>query len=227
MKFLRYGKTKDVYTNDKGNIVLKFKDTVTGHADSGQSDPGGNDVVGEKAGVGSAALSMTVYFFEKLKALKIPTHYVSADLSQNLLTVKPAKIFGNGLEFVIRYSADGSFVRRFGDFAKAGQKLNDIYEITLKDDARGDPICTPQILVELGIASDKQLKEAEILTKEVCDFVKEDLAKKGLELVDIKVEIAPDANGKVMLIDEISGGNMRVKKDGKQLDYITLSAYYS
>ena len=226
MKLLRHGKTKDVYSNDKGNIVLKFKDTVTGHASSGESDPGGNDVVGEKAGVGGAALSMTVYFFEALKKLKIPSHYVSADLSQNLLEVKPANIFGKGLEFVVRYSASGSFVRRFGDFVAEGQKLNRVYEVTLKDDARNDPVVSTQILTELNIATKKQLEEAELLAKKVCDFVRDDLTKKGLELVDIKVEIAPDASGKVMLIDEISGGNMRVNKDGKQLDYITLSSYY-
>jgi len=227
MKFIRHGKTKDVYSDDNGNVVLKFKDTVTGHASSGESDPGGNDVVGEKAGVGSAALGMTVYFFEALKKLKVPTHYVGSDLSQNLLTVKPAKIFGKGLEFVVRYKAAGSFIRRFGDFATEGQKLNSVYEVTLKDDARNDPVCSTQILVELGLATEKQLKEAESLTLKVCDFVRDDLAKKGLELVDIKVEIAPDASGKVMLIDEISGGNMRVNKDGKQLDYITLSGYYA
>ena len=37
-------------------------------------------------------------------------------------------------------------------------------------------------------------------------------------LYDIKFEFGYDADGKVMLIDEVASGNMRVYKDGKYID---------
>ena len=101
MEFVRSGKTKDVYLLENGNYLLKFKDTVTGHI-GGEKDPGGNAVVGTEEGVGSSALKVTTYYFEKLKALGIPTHYVSSDLEKCEMVVKPAKMFGKGLEFVVR-----------------------------------------------------------------------------------------------------------------------------
>jgi phosphoribosylaminoimidazole-succinocarboxamide synthase len=224
MEFLRHGKTKDVYKLDDGNILLKFKDTVTGHAATGESDPGGNQVVGTKAGVGSSALKMTSYYFDILKKAGVATHYVSADLAENTMTVRPAKMFGNGLEFVVRYKAAGSFVRRFGQYIKENSALNEIFEITLKDDERNDPPATAEIAEALGLMTAVQAAKVERLVKRVCRIIKDDLALKGLELIDIKVE-AGIVDGKIALIDEISGGNMRVYKDGKQLGYVELENY--
>jgi len=224
MEFIKTGKTKDVYRLTDGNILLKFKDTVTGHAATGESDPGGNQVIGEKAGVGSSALRMTTYYFELFKKLGIPTHYISSNLAANEMIVKPVQLFGQGLEFVVRYEAAGSFVRRFGLYAQEGQKLDAVYEITLKDDARNDPPATPEIIEALGLMTTAQLAETETLVKKVCGVIKDDLAMRGLELIDIKVE-AGLADGKIALIDEISAGNMRVFQDRKKLDYIALSNY--
>ena len=44
-------------------------------------------------------------------------------------------------------------------------------------------------------------------------FFLKDLKEKGLDLYDIKFEFGYDADGNVMLIDEIASGNMRVYKD--------------
>ncbi|MCL2848336.1 MAG: phosphoribosylaminoimidazolesuccinocarboxamide synthase [Firmicutes bacterium] len=226
MEFIKHGKTKDVYRLADENILLRFKDTVTGHASTGESDPGGNEVVGTKEGVGVAALKMTTYYFQKLKEMELPTHWVSSNLAKSEMIVRSGTMFGNGLEFVVRYIASGSFIRRFGAFIKEGDNLgNGIYEITLKDDLRNDPPATVEIIEALGLMSKQQLKDAEILVKKVCDFVKDDLANKGLVLVDIKVEVGL-VDGKVVLVDEISGGNMRVTKNSQQLDYVTLSNYF-
>ena len=222
MELVKHGKTKDVYKLPDGNFLLKFKDTVTGNS-SGESDPGGNSVVGSVAGVGLGALKMTVYYFELLKKLKINTHYVSADLSKNEMIVRPAAVFGNGLEFVVRYKAAGSFVRRFGLYCKEGEELPKIFEATLKDDARGDPPATCEILSALKLLSPAQYDTIQGETIKICDIVKDDLRGRGLELIDIKIEFGL-VDGKIALIDEISPGNMRVYKDGKKLDYLTLSS---
>ena len=225
MELIKTGKTKDVYKLPDGNYLLKFKDTVTGNA-QGESDPGGNTVVGSVEGVGSGALKMSVYYFELLKKHNIFTHYIGADLSKNEMSVKPAAAFGHGLEFVVRYKAVGSFVRRFGLYCKEGDDLPKIFEATLKDDEREDPPVTREILAALKLITAQQYDEIHSETIKICDIIKDDLAGRGLELIDIKVEFGM-VNGKIALIDEISPGNMRVYKDGKKLDYLTLSGFFN
>ena len=221
MELIRNGKTKDVYKLDNGSYLLKFKDTVTGNS-SGESDPGGNTVVGSVDGVGSAALKVTIHYFELLKKSGIHTHYVSADSSKNEMIVRPAAPFGNGLEFVVRYKATGSFVRRFGLYCKEGQELPKVFEVTLKDDAHDDPPATCEILTALNLLTADQYDTIHRETIRVCDIVRDDLKSRGLELIDIKLEFGL-VDGRIALIDEISAGNMRVYKDGRKLDYLALS----
>jgi len=222
MELVKAGKTKDVYKLSDGNYLLRFKDTVTGHP-SGESDPGGNVVIGSVAGVGSGALKMSVYYFELLKKHNVPTHYVSADLSKNEMIVRPAAAFGKGLEFVLRYKAAGSFVRRFGSYCKEGEELPAVFEVTLKDDDRDDPPATREILAALKLLTPAHYDEIHSEAVKVCGLIKDDLKGRGLELIDIKVEFGI-VGGKIALIDEISAGNMRVYKDGSKLDYLALSS---
>lgn len=222
MEIFKHGKTKDVYKLENGNFMLKFKDTVTGHP-GGEKDPGGNSVVGTVKGVGNNALKVTAYYFELLKKYKIASHYVSADISKNEMVVKPAVPFGKGLEFVCRYIATGSFYKRFSLYCKDGDVLDPcVFEVTLKDDERNDPPATVDILVALKLLTAKQYKKIKSETIKICNIVKEDLKQKNMDLYDIKLEFGL-VNGKVTLIDEISGGNMRVFKNGKKLDYEALS----
>ena len=66
MKKLYEGKTKDVYSLDNGNVLLKFKDDCTGK--DGVFDPGENAVGLTIDGVGDVNLRMSIYFFEKVNA---------------------------------------------------------------------------------------------------------------------------------------------------------------
>ena len=116
MKLIYTGKTKDVFALYNGNYLLKFKDDVTG--ENGVFDPGANTVGLSIAGVGDVNLRMSVYFFEKLKAAGIKTHYVRANLADTTMEVLPAKVFGKGLEVICRHRAVGSFFRRYGTISK-------------------------------------------------------------------------------------------------------------
>lgn len=64
------------------------------------------------------------------------------------------------------------------------------------------------------------------MTKQITKIVADDLAEKGLVLYDIKFEFGYDADGNVILIDEIASGNMRVYKDGEYVDPMTLSELF-
>ncbi|NLN42107.1 MAG: phosphoribosylaminoimidazolesuccinocarboxamide synthase [Clostridiales bacterium] len=221
MELVYKGKTKDIYKLEDGNYLFKFKDDVTG--EDGVFDPGGNTVVSKVEGMGKSNLKMSKFFFEKLKNLNIPTHYIEADLANNTMTVMPAKLFGMGVEVILRYRAVGSFIRRYGAYAKEGQALDGYIEVTLKDDERNDPLITEDGLVMLNIMTREEYKEVKELTKRIAKVVKEELERKRLELYDIKIEFGRiGEDNHIGLIDEISGGNMRVYKDGNYIEPLAL-----
>lgn len=221
MKLIYKGKTKDVYKLDNGNYLLKFKDDVTG--ENGKFDPGANTVGLSIEGSGRAGLRLTKYFFEKINSYGIPTHYINADLDAVTMEVKSATVFGEGLEVICRYRAVGSFLRRYGKYAKEGQMLDAFVEFTLKDDARNDPPITEDALVMLGILTHEEYETIKELTKKIAGIVKEDLAERGIELYDIKFEFGRvGEDGHIALIDEISGGNMRAYMDNRYIEPLEL-----
>ena len=218
------GKTKNVYALDNGNYLLKFKDDCTGK--DGVFDPGENSVGLTIEGVGDVNLRMSIYFFEKINAAGIRTHYVSANLQDTTMEVLPAKVFGKGLEVICRYKAVGSFLRRYGEYIEEGADLPAYVETTFKNDAKGDPLVTKDGLVVLGVMTEKQYDDIKAMTQKITQIVADDMKEKGLVLYDIKFEFGYDPNGEVMLIDEIASGNMRVYKDGKYIDPMTLSKLF-
>ena len=224
MKLVYTGKTKNVFEMENGNYLLKFKDDVTGK--DGVFDPGMNEVGLTIEGVGDVNLRMTDYFFKKINAAGIRTHFVQANFDDTTMEVLPAKVFGKGLEVICRRRAVGSFLRRYGDYIEDGAELPYYVEMTFKDDAKGDPLVTKDALVALGVMTDEQYDTMKAMTQKITQIVADDLKEKGLVLYDIKFEYGYDAEGKVMLIDEIASGNMRVYKDGQYIDPMTLSKLF-
>lgn len=224
MELIYTGKTKNVYALENGNYLLKFKDDCTGK--DGVFDPGENSVGLTIDGVGDVNLRMSLYFFEKINAAGIRTHYVNADLAETTMEVLPAKVFGNGLEVICRYRAVGSFLRRYSEYIAEGAELPAYVETTFKNDEKGDPLVTKDALIALGIMTDAQYEEIKDMTQKITAIVAEDLKAKGLDLYDIKFEYGYGPDGSVMLIDEIASGNMRVYKDGEYIDPMTLSEMF-
>ena len=224
MKLVYTGKTKNVFALDNGNYLLKFKDDCTGK--DGVFDPGENSVGLSIEGVGDVNLRMSMYFFEKINAAGIRTHYVSANLEDTTMAVMTAKVFGHGLEVICRHRAVGSFFRRYGEYIQEGAELPAYVETTFKNDALGDPLVTQDGLVALGIMTEKQYDDIKSMTQQITQIVADDLKEKGLVLYDIKFEYGYAPDGSVMLIDEIASGNMRVYKDGKYIDPMTLSKLF-
>lgn len=217
MKHIYEGKTKSVYELPDGNILLKFKDDATGT--DGVFDPGSNHVGLSIEGLGRNSLRMSEYFFGKIEAAGIHTHFIAADVGRVTMTVKPVTHFGrglgSGLEVVCRYRATGSFMRRYGGYAVEGQELGGLVEVTLKDNDREDPPITKDTLEVLGIMSPGEYETLKALARRVCGLIKDEFAARGAELYDIKLEFGRLADGEIVLIDEISGGNMRVYRGGK------------
>ena len=224
MKLVYTGKTKNVFALENGNYLLEFKDDCTGK--DGVFDPGENSVGLTIEGVGDVNLRMSIYYFEKINAAGIKTHYVSADLDKTTMEVLPAKPFGQGLEVICRHKAVGSFHRRYGAYIELGADLPAYVETTFKNDALGDPLVTKDGLVALGVMTEEQYDSMKEMTQKITQIIADDLKEKGLVLYDIKFEYGYDAEGKLMLIDEVASGNMRVYKDGEYIDPMTLSKLF-
>ena len=221
MKKIYEGKTKDVYSLENGNVLLKFKDDCTGK--DGVFDPGENAVGLTIEGIGKANLETSVYYFNLLKEAGIKTHYVDANVEAAEMEVLPAKVFGQGLEIICRLVATGSFIRRYGEYIADGTPLEGGYvECTFKNDAKGDPLVTSEGLAALGVMTQEMFDSMKEQTLKITKVVADDLKSIGLDLWDIKFEFGYN-NGEVILIDEIASGNMRVYKDGKIVDPVALT----
>ena len=85
MKKIYEGKTKDVFSLENGNVMLKFKDDCTGK--DGVFDPGENSVGLTIEGIGKANLETSVHYFELLKDAGIKPHYVGADVENATMEV--------------------------------------------------------------------------------------------------------------------------------------------
>lgn len=206
MQFLTEGKTKTLYDAGNGQLCIVFKDDVTGSAEG--IDPGGNKVVGRETGKGMAALRQATHFFQLLERHGIPTHYIETDLDRGAIFAHKATWFG--LEFIVRFQAYGSFIKRYGQYVSEGQALDGLVEITLKDDEREDPLIGDDAIAALRILTQGQVTEAKRLVHRAANIIREHLQAHDLDLVDIKFECGIVAD-RIVIIDDISTDNMRVK----------------
>jgi phosphoribosylaminoimidazole-succinocarboxamide synthase len=94
-------------------------------------------------------------------------------------------------------------------------------ETTLKDDARGDPPITKDALDILNIVPAEDYETLKNLAQKIATIIREELAKKDIELYDIKFEFGKIDN-QIVLIDEISGGNMRAYHNGEYIPPLDL-----
>ena len=218
MKLVYRGKTKDVYELGQDTLHLVFTDRVTKN-DAGEIDPGGNTLAEETvSGQGEACLVMTSAIFNEINAKKIaPTHMVSFDLPSLSMDVRKARLFTPGLEWVGRWVCTGSFFRRYSmvpGIADGMALRCPVFEITLKDDAAGDPPIVPSALVALGIVDNVVMDKLLAFNQEVMAAIRGMFTARGLDLWDIKIEWGLDGKGEPILIDEISPGCCRAFKAG-------------
>ena len=209
MKTLYDGKTKTVKLNEETGVVyLFFKDSATG--ENGVFDPGSNSVGGSVEGKGNIGLQVSKYFFELMEKNGIPTHYLGADLDQNLMQVR--KLTVPKLEFVLRYFTAGSMCRRFD--LEEGIVFEPPYtEVTLKSDEQGDPLISERICLMKNLLVPGQYDEALGVLVKVGAVLREELAKMDLTLIDLKIEVGYDENGKIYVADEITPDIWRVKDE--------------
>lgn len=209
MKTLYNGKTKSVLVNEEDNSVfLFFKDDATG--ENGVFDPGSNTVGGSVEGKGKIGLAISSYFFELMEKNGVPTQYLGADLDENLMSVRNLTV--PPLEFVLRYYTAGSMCRRFT--LEEGISFDPPYlEVTLKDDVQGDPLISERLCLMKGILKEGQYAEALDVLVRVGEILRKELKSMNLTLIDFKIELGYDEDGKLFVADEITPDIWRVKDE--------------
>ena len=209
MKTIYTGKTKNVLKDEAtGNYYLFFKDSATG--ENGVFDPGSNTVGGSVSGKGKTGLAISKYFFGLMAANGVPIHYLDADLERCMMKVRG--VYVPKLEFVLRYFTAGSMCRRFT--LESGIPFNPPYlEVTLKDDAQGDPLISERLCIMKGMLKEGEYEKVLALLVRAGDVLRPELKKFGLTLIDFKLEFGFDDKRNIYIADEITPDIWRVKDE--------------
>jgi len=197
-ELLYEGKAKRLYTTDDPNLLIaEFKDDLT--AFNGEKHS-------QEAGKGALNNKISTELFKLLENAGIPTHFVDRPDDNHMLVKKVDIIL---IEVVVRNIATGSLSKRLG--IEDGTELPfTLVEFYYKRDDLGDPIINDEhcLILDL-IKSEADLEELKRLGREINTILKAFFAKKGLNLVDFKVEFGYDSEGNILLADEISPDSCR------------------
>lgn len=197
-ELLYEGKAKRLYaTEDNGVLLVEFKDSATAFNGEKKS---------EISGKGSLNNQITSLIFKKLKEENIPSHFIEK-ISETEQLVKKVTIIP--LEVVIRNTAAGSFSKRLG--VEEGTPLKKpLVEFYYKDDDLGDPLLIEDHIEELAIASRAEVATLKEKALEVNHVLSAFFKELDVNLIDFKLEFGKEADGSILLADEISPDNCRL-----------------
>jgi phosphoribosylaminoimidazole-succinocarboxamide synthase len=160
---------------------------------------------GAITGKGALNNRMTAIFFQLLESKGVRTHFIEA-LSDREQLVRKVKIIL--IEVVVRNIAAGSLSKRLG--LPEGEELaHPIVELYYKDDDLGDPLINDDHIAILNLATPEQLGQIRAEALAVNEILRAYLAERRVMLVDFKLEFGTDAQGAILLADEISPDTCR------------------
>ena len=192
------GKAKRLYSTDDANLVIaEFKDDLTAFNGAKKDS---------EAGKGALNNKISTALFQMLAEKGIESHFVKMLDDNNMLCKKVDIIM---IEVIVRNVATGSLSKNLG--IPDGKVLPfTLVEFDYKNDALGDPKLNDQhcLILEL-VKNEAELDQLRAMARQINDILRPYFHNKGLNLVDFKLEFGRDANGKIILADEISPDNCR------------------
>ena len=207
-QLLYEGKAKRLYATEDSNILfVEYKDSATAFNGEKKEEIAGKGVLNNR---------ITTLIFEKLKSDGIASHFVKR-ISDHEQLVRKVEIIP--IELVVRNIAAGSLANRLG--LKEGTPLKrPIVEYYYKNDDLGDPHISTEHIDVLGIATPEEVQALYDGGLRVNEVLRPMFAEIGVELIDFKLEFGRDAEGNVLLADEISPDTCRLwdAKTNQKLD---------
>ena len=194
------GKTKIVYTNpeDPKTVYMVFKDDITA------GDGVKHDILEGKALID---WKTNRDIFEYLNRVGIRTHYISSPQEKVSLVKKLDRKIN--LEVVSRRIAAGSIIG-WGGVAEGSRYDPVITQFHYKDDPLHDPMLDESYIdYIIREKSGTEYTEMRDINAKVMIHLEKAFAQFKIQLVDFKLEYGI-IDGKVFLIDEISGGSFRL-----------------
>ena len=196
IELLYEGKGKKLFTTGDASVLIsEFKDDLNALKK------------GSEDGKGALNCKISKVLFELLEAQGIATHFIKV-LNDNEMLVKKVSIIP--IEVVVRNVATGSLVKRLG-LVDGKQLPFTLVEFYYKDDSLGDPLINDAHAMLLNaVSNEKELDILRSLGQKVNDVLVPFFKARGLILVDFKLEFGKDANGDIILADEISPDSCRL-----------------
>ena len=197
-QLLYEGKAKRLYATEDSNILfVEYKDSATAFNGEKKEEIAGKGVLNNR---------ITTLIFEKLKSNGIASHFVKR-ISDHEQLVRKVEIIP--IELVVRNIAAGSLANRLG--LKEGTPLKrPIVEYYYKNDDLGDPHISTEHIDVLGIATPEEVQALYDGGLRVNEVLRPMFAEIGVELIDFKLEFGRDAEGNILLADEISPDTCRL-----------------
>ena len=197
-ELLYEGKAKRVYcTDDSEKLIVSYKDDATAFNGLKKGSIAGKGIVNNR---------MSNLLMSRLEQAGIPTHFIE-ELNERETLVRRVSIVP--LEVVVRNISAGSFSRLYGveegiRFAKP------VIEFCYKNDALKDPLICSSAAEALGLASDEEIMSIKSYAQRVNIWLQQFWNKRGVTLVDFKLEFGRTADGLLILADEISPDTCRL-----------------
>lgn len=201
------GKAKIVFKGPQGSLFHYFKDSAT--AFNAQKKA-------EFSGKGELNLAMSVMIFTHLAKAKVPTHFIR-QVDERTFETQALQMIP--VEVVVRNRMAGSLARRLGE-PEGAVFERPLVEWYLKNDAKGDPQVSEDLLLTFYKIDASDLKRCSELALQVNSILSPLFAKVNLTLVDFKLEFGKDAKGNVLLADEFSPDTCRLwdSTSGEKMD---------
>ncbi|WP_317370746.1 phosphoribosylaminoimidazolesuccinocarboxamide synthase [Helicobacter canis] len=203
------GKGKKLFaTQNPNEVIAEFKDDLTAFNAQKRSSEDGK---------GALNCLISSLLFELLAQQDIKSHFIKSLSSTTMLCQKVQII---PIEVVVRNIATGSLSKRLG--IEDGLVLPfTLVEFYYKDDALNDPIINDEHCKILGIIDDERdLDFLRDQARKINAILRDFFDQKGLKLVDFKLEFGKNAQGEIILADEISPDSCRLwdKQTNQKLD---------
>lgn len=203
-KFIRSGKAKDVYRRPDGDIIFLFTDRVTAFDGIKKAD---------YQGKGEACCKLSCFWFEKLQAEGIKTHFKDC-MPPNMLVAEEVSILP--VEVIARNFLYGSLWKRYkkGEIdigslqheeeKREGMPLTKSFlEFTTKFERVDRPI-TEEELIENGWMDRSEIEHLKKETIRIGDIMESYLVRRGIILADFKLEYGRSKeDGDIILADEV------------------------
>ena len=202
------GKAKKVFkTDDPQLLIVDYKDDATAFNGLKKGTISGKGIINNK---------MSNLLMAKLEKNGVPTHFVE-ELSDRETVVRKVSIVP--LEVIVRNIAAGSFSKRYG--IEEGMVFDEpTIEFSYKNDDLGDPLINEYHALAMKLADKNEIETIKNYAFKINEILKEFWKECGITLVDFKMEFGRNADGAIILADEISPDTCRLWdiKTGEKLD---------